>query len=113
VFSTGGSIEEVFLASHYGKPGDHLNVRRLFANGAYSMRISSLPGTNDKIHAEWRVIVSKFMVPPPRNKAISSKFGREWFGNVVMVKYSLGKDCSKLRSISSADRELAFLILHR
>ena len=110
MFSTGGDVEFAYIAPMTGDPPDHVVVADLFPSGAISARITCFPGTDVKLLNEWRVIVSNNVAPSPSNKATRKYCGREWTGNIVLVKYSRSNR-RKLNNVPCTEVEFAHLLL--
>ena len=113
LLATGGAITRVSVAPHVGEDDEHLDVSNFFPNGAYSVRASVLPGTDDKLPCDWRIYVSSFVVKPPRNRAIEVKFGRKWLGNILVAKYHQEEGCITFVNATGSDMELACTLLYR
>lgn len=113
LFSTGGTVTKVPVVLCKGEDYEYLDVSDFFPNGSYSVRVSVLPGTDDKLSNDWRIFVSKFLHTPPRNKAVEAKYGRKWLGNILMVKYLQGDRSVALADVSGPDTELSYVILYR
>lgn len=101
------------VAPYAGEDDEHLDVSAFFPNGACSVRISVLPGTDDKLANDWRIFVSAFIHKPPQNKAIEAKFGRKWHGNILFAKYDHENGGVSLTNVANSDMDLIFVVLFR
>ena len=110
VFSTGGDVEFVYVAPNVGDPPDRVVVSSLFPCGAISARLTCFPGTDVKLLNEWRVIVSNNVASSPFNKAVMKYCGREWTGNIALIKYSRSNR-QKLNNVPCTEFEFAHLLL--
>jgi len=60
----------------------------LFPNGAYSVRVASLPGTRHKLQNNWRIVVGNQKYDAPLNRSIAPYYqDSDWFGNIVIMQY--------------------------
>jgi len=110
ILATGGAHTQVLLKPVSTTTNEKLLLTDIFPNGAVSLRVMNMPFTLTKCSTDWRLYISSDKAPAPRNMAIWTLFGREWFGNILVMKYC-ANDPTTLESVDAKDQELALHIL--
>jgi len=86
-------------------------IASIFPNGAVSYRIFNWPSTRSRNVGDWRLFMSNDKAHSPRNMAVQAKFGREWFGNIVLVKYGTVEP-GRLENVEDEDKAMAYSLLN-
>ena len=110
IFTTGGQLLSVCLKVSHGAQDDDPDVHTFFPNGATSNRLTSMPSTRLRLLHDWRVIFTCSMAPTPDNFAIQALYGRRWYGNIIVLKYSR-ENHNSIISVTSADLEFVIALV--
>ncbi|KAH6918563.1 hypothetical protein BKA70DRAFT_1214455 [Coprinopsis sp. MPI-PUGE-AT-0042] len=67
---------------------EDLEVGYFFPQGAFSIRLVNIPGTNFPLPHHFRIYVSQRTCPAPVNECILDMHGVAWAGNILIFRYN-------------------------
>jgi len=111
ILATDGTHSQIALDVRSDTFPEDVRLSHIFPNGAVSYRLFNHPCTRARNVGDWRLFLSNDRAQSPRNLAVYTKFGREWFGNLILVKYSVTNP-HNLESVQEGDRPLAYSMLN-
>lgn len=68
-------------------PVEYMDVTRYFPHGAFSARVTTVPGTNLQTGTHYRIYVGMHSAPAPVNRFFLDRYAIPWSGNVLIVRY--------------------------
>ncbi|RXW20024.1 hypothetical protein EST38_g5832 [Candolleomyces aberdarensis] len=66
---------------------EYMDVSRFFPDGAFSVRISAVPGTNIQTGTHYRIYVGMHAAPASINRFFLETHSLPWSGNILISRY--------------------------